>query len=152
MRFLGRGFLRNPHSLPRASCTKLLYQSGSVSKLTSTARSKIFAERRGFEPRKHFWRLHAFQACLFNHSSISPLRNQRYNSKSATKLLQKKHIRKKLCIFFYNCVIFLQKKLHRVLHISKKSSTFAPIFHARSRARRIYTRLKSIMRMIKTQQ
>ena len=26
----------------------------------------------GFEPMKHFWRLHAFQACLFNHSSISP--------------------------------------------------------------------------------
>ncbi len=32
------------------------------------------AERRGFEPRKPFWSLHAFQACLFNHSSISPLR------------------------------------------------------------------------------
>ena len=31
------------------------------------------AERRGFEPRKPFWSLHAFQACLFNHSSISPL-------------------------------------------------------------------------------
>ena len=31
-----------------------------------------FAERRGFEPRKPFWSLHAFQACLFNHSSISP--------------------------------------------------------------------------------
>ena len=25
-----------------------------------------FAERRGFEPRKPFWSLHAFQACLFN--------------------------------------------------------------------------------------
>ena len=32
-----------------------------------------FAERRGFEPRKPFWSLHAFQACLFNHSSISPI-------------------------------------------------------------------------------
>ena len=32
----------------------------------------LFAERRGFEPRKPFWSLHAFQACLFNHSSISP--------------------------------------------------------------------------------
>ncbi len=31
-----------------------------------------FAERRGFEPRKPFGSLHAFQACLFNHSSISP--------------------------------------------------------------------------------
>ncbi len=31
------------------------------------------AEKAGFEPAIHFWRIHAFQACLFNHSSISPL-------------------------------------------------------------------------------
>ena len=31
------------------------------------------AERRGFEPRNRFRRLHAFQACLFSHSSIFPL-------------------------------------------------------------------------------
>ena len=30
------------------------------------------AEREGFEPSKRFRRLHAFQACLFSHSSISP--------------------------------------------------------------------------------
>ena len=30
------------------------------------------AERRGFEPRIPFWGIHAFQACLFNHSSIFP--------------------------------------------------------------------------------
>ena len=30
------------------------------------------AERGGFEPPKRFRRLHAFQACLFSHSSISP--------------------------------------------------------------------------------
>ena len=35
---------------------------------------KSLAERGGFEPPKPFWSLHAFQACLFNHSSISPLR------------------------------------------------------------------------------
>ena len=34
--------------------------------------SKETAERAGFEPAIHFWRIHAFQACLFNHSSISP--------------------------------------------------------------------------------
>ena len=62
------------HKLPLAPCSKLLAIAVSVSKLTSPARLKIFAERRGFEPRKHFWRLHAFQACLFNHSSISPSR------------------------------------------------------------------------------
>ena len=32
-----------------------------------------FAERRGFEPRIPFRSIHAFQACLFNHSSISPI-------------------------------------------------------------------------------
>ena len=32
------------------------------------------AERTGFEPANRFCRLHAFQACLFNHSSTSPLR------------------------------------------------------------------------------
>ena len=30
------------------------------------------AERTGFEPANRFCRLHAFQACLFNHSSTSP--------------------------------------------------------------------------------
>ena len=30
------------------------------------------AERTGFEPVKPFGGLHAFQACLFNHSSTSP--------------------------------------------------------------------------------
>ena len=32
----------------------------------------IFAERGGFEPPIPFRGIHAFQACLFNHSSISP--------------------------------------------------------------------------------
>jgi hypothetical protein len=33
---------------------------------------KIFAEKAGFEPAVPFRGTHAFQACLFNHSSISP--------------------------------------------------------------------------------
>ena len=33
---------------------------------------KKIAERTRFELVKRFWRLHAFQACLFNHSSTSP--------------------------------------------------------------------------------
>ncbi len=37
-----------------------------------------FAERTGFEPANRFCRLHAFQACLFNHSSTSP--NSIYDS------------------------------------------------------------------------
>ena len=32
------------------------------------------AERTRFELVIHFWRIHAFQACLFNHSSISPFK------------------------------------------------------------------------------
>ncbi len=31
-----------------------------------------FAERGGFEPPNRFCRLHAFQACLFSHSSTFP--------------------------------------------------------------------------------
>ena len=34
-----------------------------------------FAERRGFEPLKHFWRLLTFQASQFNHSCTSPFRS-----------------------------------------------------------------------------
>ena len=33
---------------------------------------KILAEREGFEPSIPFWSMHAFQACAFNHSAISP--------------------------------------------------------------------------------
>ena len=42
---------------------------------TSSARMQVyaFAERTGFEPVSRFRRLHAFQACLFNHSSIFPV-------------------------------------------------------------------------------
>ena len=56
-----------------------------------------FAERAGFEPAIHFWRIHAFQACLFNHSSTSPLETQKllrkfggialHNNKKAAKQL-----------------------------------------------------------------
>ncbi|MEN9399650.1 MAG: hypothetical protein RL632_751 [Bacteroidota bacterium] len=32
----------------------------------------VVAERAGFEPAIHFWRIHTFQACSFNHSDTSP--------------------------------------------------------------------------------
>ena len=38
----------------------------------------VSAERAGFEPAKPFRGLHAFQACLFNHSSISPKASYRF--------------------------------------------------------------------------
>ena len=31
------------------------------------------AEWPGFEPGIRFWRIHAFQACLFSHSSTTPI-------------------------------------------------------------------------------
>ena len=34
---------------------------------------RVSAERAGFEPAKPFRGLHAFQACLFNHSSTFPV-------------------------------------------------------------------------------
>ena len=33
------------------------------------------AEREGFEPSIHFWCIHTFQACSFDHSDISPVRD-----------------------------------------------------------------------------
>ena len=64
------GFLRNPHSLPRHPVQNsfIVFAQASL----DSAVEKSFAERGGFEPPKPFWSLHAFQACLFNHSSISP--------------------------------------------------------------------------------
>ena len=31
----------------------------------------FFAERKGFEPSIHFWCIHTFQACAFDHSATS---------------------------------------------------------------------------------
>ena len=48
------------------------------------------AERTRFELVKHFRRLHAFQACLFNHSSTSPI------VKSGAKVQTKNEFAKKI--------------------------------------------------------
>ena len=49
-----------------------------VRKITKEGKGKGQKENQkinhGFEPPKRFRRLHAFQACLFNHSSIFPFR------------------------------------------------------------------------------
>ena len=42
--------------------------------LSQPAVCHIFAERARFELAIPFWGTHAFQACLFSHSSISPIR------------------------------------------------------------------------------
>ena len=55
------------------------------------------AERRGFEPRKPFRSLHAFQACLFSHSSIFPTNTVcALTRNSATNIL----------IFFHATIFF----------------------------------------------
>ncbi len=38
-------------------------------------KSKTFAERKGFEPSIHFWCIHTFQACAFDHSATSLVYN-----------------------------------------------------------------------------
>jgi hypothetical protein len=44
-----------------------------IEKRLSNVGNRFFlAERKGFEPLNHFWRLHTFQACAFDHSAISP--------------------------------------------------------------------------------
>ena len=50
------------------------------------------AERAGFEPAKPFRGLHAFQACLFNHSSISPFRLIMYIKKQPASIKRKKQL------------------------------------------------------------
>jgi hypothetical protein len=68
-------------SLPSLRAGGLLQKSRTSSELESClfAKSRAvpqdlfsFAERVGFEPTNHFWRLHTFQACAFDHSAISP--------------------------------------------------------------------------------
>ena len=54
---------------------RILYYTGKTRKIGEVHDGGATMGR-GFEPRKHFWRLHAFQACLFNHSSISPSRQR----------------------------------------------------------------------------
>ena len=48
--------------------SQLLYNK----KAATTLSQRLSAEGGGFEPPIRFWRIHAFQACLFNHSSITP--------------------------------------------------------------------------------
>ena len=46
--------------------------AGRINKNKRAVSLLLWAERGGFEPPKPFWSLHAFQACLFNHSSTFP--------------------------------------------------------------------------------
>ena len=65
------------------------------------------AERAGFEPAKPFRGLHAFQACLFNHSSISPKTSYRF-SKTGAKY-EKNPISKRFSAQIYSfCLTYTQ--------------------------------------------
>ena len=91
MQELSQGFFRAIQKLPR----KLLHFSLDVNELMQTCANDFFtlshcfycnfeclrtiangllAERKGFEPSIRYERIHAFQACDFNHSSTSLLR------------------------------------------------------------------------------
>ena len=47
---------------------------------------RIPAEKAGFEPAIRFWRIHAFQACLFSHSSISPHEKEAFFAKKRVQI------------------------------------------------------------------
>ena len=84
-----------------------------------------FAERRGFEPRIPFWGIHAFQACLFNHSSTSP-----YGYRAA-KVMVIFEIRNKILLIL---ILYQQKDyITKILHffppdiaVLKNIPIFAP--------------------------
>ena len=61
------------------------------------------AERTGFEPANRFCRLHAFQACLFNHSSTSPF-------VFAAAKLQRKARNAKYFVLFLSLFFYLYEK------------------------------------------
>ena len=65
--FHGWGFFSHGGP-PSPPLDRLLKKKRSLSLLTDC----VLAERTGFEPANQFCRLHAFQACLFNHSSTFP--------------------------------------------------------------------------------
>ena len=64
----------------------------------------LFAERARFELANQFCRSHAFQACLFSHSSISPFRDILPCLVSYFTLFGYKNI-----YFFLHCHIFWTK-------------------------------------------
>ena len=66
------------------------------------------AERGGFEPPIRFRRIHAFQACLFNHSSISPFHILLVKIECFSSLIF--IVRR---VFSYKCILFI-----RLIHLS----------------------------------
>ena len=115
------------HSLPGGHPVQSFEHVCPLKRAWTFKPCQSLAERRGFEPRKPFWSLHAFQACLFNHSSISPSRFQAQNSISATKLLLFSHIRKSLCKFLHIFCYFMPKScraLALVASIISSTDTF----------------------------
>ena len=88
------------------------------------------AERKGFEPPVPFWGTHAFQACLLNHSSISP---SFLNCKSKTN---KSDVKQRLCIIGGLFVNFLNRTVVDFCQFScykLRISTFVSFSTMRSR-------------------
>ena len=83
------------------------------------------AERTGFEPANRFCRLHAFQACLFNHSSTFPCLIEMTDNEGLPDLAVAKLQQKiGLCKFFRNIMqktqslFYLNGRQHCVFFIS----------------------------------
>ena len=81
----GNGIACGENNKAPRSCLEALNPENSKAPRSCLGALNLFfsAERTGFEPANRFCRLHAFQACLFNHSSTSPknFRAQRYKNK-----------------------------------------------------------------------
>ena len=109
----------------------------------NTVQPNFFAERKGFEPSIRFWRIHAFQACAFDHSATSLKLNLsfRNNKKitspknlNPTKSFYFEYFQCILRSFFCNCSdgqsIYCSYSSCNLLYIR----TFVPFSSIRSRS------------------
>ena len=74
---------------PRASSRPPYDENSQL--LPQPAVSQILAERARFELAIPFWGTHAFQACLFSHSSISPINVPKNRDCKGSKKIRKSH-------------------------------------------------------------
>ncbi len=68
--------------------------------------SSPYAERGGFEPPIPFWSIHAFQACLFNHSSISPFSTEPEIAANLHLISQAQSVFSHKCILFFTFGVY----------------------------------------------
>ena len=96
------------HSLPGGHPVQSFEHVCPLKRAWTFKPCQSLAERRGFEPRKPFWSLHAFQACLFNHSSLDA-----FKRKSQYRLQNYYFFRTyaRVCANFYVFFVILGRKV-----------------------------------------